>query len=335
MEADRIAGFVAQQMERGCGSLHLMVIGTRRDAKIFHPDQHLTAIQIAGQILQSMSNYVEVHGRSKFEIRAYALDKSFGGAMASDWHPAPRSWPPGTSTETSASAKDLPDPASGAGPSAGPIARVVRVFSADEDPAPEVSIVVSGKFPRASPDNPAWSRKHVERFDSDARALENALVTALPGGTLHQLTHLLLSRMASQLVVRDFSAPPVPSPAAPPTQAPVPMLLHCPECGERHVDDGEFATKLHHTHACQSCGMAWRPAIVPTIGVKFLPGFKGEAPGLGDEEGEIDAMSDDGRLGALAKRLAIESGVDWPSLDKEAQDAWHERAIEHVRNGAE
>jgi len=54
----------------------------------------------------------------------------------------------------------------------------------------------------------------------------------------------------------------------------VPMLLWCPECGERHVDEGEFATKIHHTHACQACGHVWRPAVVPTCGVRFLPGFK-------------------------------------------------------------
>lgn len=56
---------------------------------------------------------------------------------------------------------------------------------------------------------------------------------------------------------------------------PVPMLLFCPMCGARHIDDGEFATKPHHTHACQNmkCGMVWRPAIVPTVGVSWLPGF--------------------------------------------------------------
>lgn len=47
-------------------------------------------------------------------------------------------------------------------------------------------------------------------------------------------------------------------------------------CVGRHVDAGEFATKPHHTHACQHCGMVWRPALVPTVGVQFLPGFKDE-----------------------------------------------------------
>lgn len=64
------------------------------------------------------------------------------------------------------------------------------------------------------------------------------------------------------------------SPAYPATPMPIPMILTCPACGERHVDVGEFATKAHHTHACQSCGMVWRPAKVNTVGVQFLPGYK-------------------------------------------------------------
>lgn len=55
---------------------------------------------------------------------------------------------------------------------------------------------------------------------------------------------------------------------------PIPMLLHCPECRTRHIDIGEFATKIHHTHSCQACGHTWRPAVVATVGVRFLPGFQ-------------------------------------------------------------
>lgn len=54
----------------------------------------------------------------------------------------------------------------------------------------------------------------------------------------------------------------------------VPMILFCPLCHQRHVDEGEFSIKPHHTHACQHCGMVWRPALIHTIGVAFLPGFK-------------------------------------------------------------
>lgn len=59
--------------------------------------------------------------------------------------------------------------------------------------------------------------------------------------------------------------------------APVPIRLNCPECGVLHIDEGAFAACPHHTHACQGCGAVWRPAIVPTRGVRFLPGFKNEA----------------------------------------------------------
>jgi predicted RNA-binding Zn-ribbon protein involved in translation (DUF1610 family) len=53
----------------------------------------------------------------------------------------------------------------------------------------------------------------------------------------------------------------------------IPMILTCPSCGERHIDEAEFATVAHHTHACQHCGMVWRPAKVNTHGVRFLPGY--------------------------------------------------------------
>ena len=64
--------------------------------------------------------------------------------------------------------------------------------------------------------------------------------------------------------------------AAVPPPAPIPMFLVCPNCHARHIDEGEFATKPHHTHACQYCGLTWRPAVVATVGVRFLPGFKNE-----------------------------------------------------------
>lgn len=69
------------------------------------------------------------------------------------------------------------------------------------------------------------------------------------------------------------------APASPVTgPAPIPMVLHCPECRLRHIDVGEFATKPHHTHACQGCGFVWRPAVGPTVGIRFLPGFKNRMP---------------------------------------------------------
>ena len=63
---------------------------------------------------------------------------------------------------------------------------------------------------------------------------ENTQDPVMPGGKLNAVSEALREQM---------SAP-----------APVPMLLTCPMCTKRHIDEGEFATKGHHTHACQSCG---------------------------------------------------------------------------------
>lgn len=56
--------------------------------------------------------------------------------------------------------------------------------------------------------------------------------------------------------------------------SPIPMRLTCPDCGALHIDEGVFATRVHKDHVCQNCGMVWRPAQVPTVGVRFLPGCK-------------------------------------------------------------
>jgi len=74
----------------------------------------------------------------------------------------------------------------------------------------------------------------------------------------------LIAERIAPLLVTDGSVEPLP----------VPMILHCPECSTRHIDAGVFATRAHYTHACQHCGFVWRPAIVSTVGVQFLPGFK-------------------------------------------------------------
>jgi hypothetical protein len=67
---------------------------------------------------------------------------------------------------------------------------------------------------------------------------------------------------------------------------PIPMLIWCPMCCARHIDEGEFATKVHHTHSCQACGLTWRPAVVPTVGVQYLPGFKNARTALTQGEGK-------------------------------------------------
>ena len=52
---------------------------------------------------------------------------------------------------------------------------------------------------------------------------------------------------------------------------PIPMIIVCVGCGQQHIDEGEFATKSHRTHLCKYCGLEWRVANVPTVGVEKLP----------------------------------------------------------------
>ena len=56
--------------------------------------------------------------------------------------------------------------------------------------------------------------------------------------------------------------------------SPIVMRITCPECGELHIDEGEYATTPHSTHVCQKCGLPWKPSLEPTVGVRFLPGTK-------------------------------------------------------------
>lgn len=52
--------------------------------------------------------------------------------------------------------------------------------------------------------------------------------------------------------------------------SPIPMLLACPVCHTRHVDEGEWSTRPHRTHLCSRCGATWQPALVHTVGVTAL-----------------------------------------------------------------
>ncbi len=56
-------------------------------------------------------------------------------------------------------------------------------------------------------------------------------------------------------------------------QGPVPMVLHCPRCRLQHIDAPDERTPdwqnpPHRSHLCHGCGLIWRPADVPTIGVE-------------------------------------------------------------------
>ena len=57
-------------------------------------------------------------------------------------------------------------------------------------------------------------------------------------------------------------------------ETPIPMILHCPKCGEQHVDvadpENGWHNPPHRSHLCPGCGTIWRPADVATTGVAMI-----------------------------------------------------------------
>lgn len=125
-------------------------------------------------------------------------------------------------------------------------------------------------------------RHYLVSIDVKGSGLAPSVIDRALAETAHPANFPLSCRdYISSVAIRDTSSagvhvtPNLEIEGAPrkPTE-PTPMLLWCPECSERHIDRGDFAQRPHHTHACQECGHVWRPAIDPTVGVQFLPGFK-------------------------------------------------------------
>lgn len=66
-------------------------------------------------------------------------------------------------------------------------------------------------------------------------------------------------------------------------RAPIDMVLHCPNCGLQHIDAPEedshaasdgtetrWMNPPHRSHLCHACDYVWRPADVPTNGVRAV-----------------------------------------------------------------
>lgn len=111
-------------------------------------------------------------------------------------------------------------------------------------------------------------------------------ITCMTDKALLRLEELLRQRYDAQ---RKKAAAVMPQEAA--TREPVPMVLHCPKCGMQHIDGEEWEddphdieqgqirtwkNEPHRSHLCHGCGTIWRPADVPTTGVKAIS-TKGKA----------------------------------------------------------
>lgn len=92
---------------------------------------------------------------------------------------------------------------------------------------------------------------------------------------------------------------------------PISMRLCCEACGKLHIDEGEFRTKVHHTHTCQYCGLTWRPAKEATVGVQWIPGFKNAAtPDLAQSDPMRRQQNDSPQSEGLGSQLGKPSETD-------------------------
>ena len=76
----------------------------------------------------------------------------------------------------------------------------------------------------------------------------------------------------------------------------VPMILHCPKCGEKHVDRGIFGTThVHRTHLCHACGETWKPFDYATVGVEDVAVYKlaGSGNVIGGAFRPLDAQEEE------------------------------------------
>lgn len=80
-----------------------------------------------------------------------------------------------------------------------------------------------------------------------------------------------------------------------PKDKPIPMILYCPSCGMKHIDEPNEAkgwtNPPHRSHECQHCGVVWRPADVATVGVHTIT-TKGKVD-TWDAQQQIAAMVED------------------------------------------
>lgn len=113
--------------------------------------------------------------------------------------------------------------------------------------------------------------------------------------------------------------------------APIDMVLHCRKCGLQHIDAPEdevdmqcntnsvpgvmWANPPHRSHLCHGCGHIWRPADVPTNGVKEIK-TKGKADSPLKQEGtDAHSVTVDGK----ALRQLLEALIGPSHLIRELQ----------------
>lgn len=111
--------------------------------------------------------------------------------------------------------------------------------------------------------------------------------------------------------------------------APIDIILHCPNCGTQHIDEPEicpvcengevgcdhdslWTNPPHRSHFCSHCRHIWRPADVPTNGVKEIK-----------TKGKDDSPIDHTDSFIVQLRLQIQETLRW----KQKAQEYRERLI--------
>lgn len=123
---------------------------------------------------------------------------------------------------------------------------------------------------------------------------------------------------------------------------PIPMVLHCPECGLQHIDapePGEFISSgpnagrvragwsnpPHRSHLCHGCGYVWRPADVPTVGVPCVAtkGTNDSEPRQGMHHKLVVLQAEADRLRGLINTPHVDNFMDAVRLEAaHQQERW-------------
>lgn len=112
---------------------------------------------------------------------------------------------------------------------------------------------------------------------------------------------------------------------------PIDMVLFCPACGKQHIDAPadcpdspgicecrapHWTNPPHRSHLCHGCGHIWRPADVPTNGVKAIRSRGvNDSPVINEDTVRVLARNPDADEGTLGfAQLGKPPEVTFPML---------------------
>lgn len=168
----------------------------------------------------------------------------------------------------------------------------------------------------AGEDNWAVRKSGVPIGDAmeEATALSERLRTLLPNGWHEDYDEAVAQEIATVIAAAEVRA------RQAERDTPIPMILYCPACGHQHIDAPEpeigWANPPHRSHICHGCGVIWRPADVPTVGVISIA-----------THGKADTF--DGR--SITRQTGVREGVEmakkaieplWEDEQGNLQAAW-------------